>query len=196
MIANYEKSKEEQEATVRMFCTYCWKSLLNARKDIARRQERRAKRVRLFCDMRESELNRLTCPACGHCFESLFDVGGVGVTVADPDMADAIRALDADGQAIVLLHYFAEWPDGRIGTHLGIPRSTVQFRRNAALRLPRDLLEGRCGQCPTKPWSPPPMGTPLPPRRCWNTSTPPSTGCAPTPSSMRAGTPNTAWTRR
>ena len=37
MIANYEKSKEEQEATVRMFCTYCWKSLLNARKDIARR---------------------------------------------------------------------------------------------------------------------------------------------------------------
>ena len=108
MIANYEKSKEEQEATVRMFCTYCWKSLLNARKDIARRQERRAKRVRLFCDMRESELNRLTCPACGHCFESLFDVGGVGVTVADPDMADAIRALDADGQAIVLLHYFAE----------------------------------------------------------------------------------------
>lgn len=59
MIANYEKSKEEQEATVRMFCTYCWKSLLNARKDIARRQERRAKRVRLFCDMRESELNRL-----------------------------------------------------------------------------------------------------------------------------------------
>ena len=113
MIANYEKSKEEQEATVRMFCTYCWKSLLNARKDIARRQERRAKRVRLFCDMRESELNRLTCPACGHCFESLFDVGGVGVTVADPDMADAIRALDADGQAIVLLHYFAEWHRGR-----------------------------------------------------------------------------------
>ena len=146
MIANYEKSKEEQEATVRMFCTYCWKSLLNARKDIARRQERRAKRVRLFCDRRESELNRLTCPACGHCFESLFDVGGVGVTVADPDMADAIRALDADGQAIVLLHYFAEWPDGRIGTHLGIPRSTVQFRRNAALRLLRGLLEGRCGQ--------------------------------------------------
>ena len=65
MIANYEKSKEEQEATVRMFCTYCWKSLLNARKDIARRQERRAKRVRLFCDMRESELNRLTCPPAG-----------------------------------------------------------------------------------------------------------------------------------
>ena len=73
MIANCEKSKEEQEATVRMFCTYCWKSLLNARKDIARRQDRRAKRVRLFCDMREAELNRLSCPDCGHCFESLFD---------------------------------------------------------------------------------------------------------------------------
>lgn len=124
---------------MRMFCTYCWKSLLNARKDIARRQERRAKRVRLFCDMRESELNRLTCPACGHCFESLFDVGGVGVTVADPDMADAIRALDADGQAIVLLHYFAEWPDGRIGTHLGIPGP-----RSSSAGTPPC---GSCGTC-------------------------------------------------
>lgn len=146
MIANCEKSKEEKEATVRMFCTYCWKSLLNARKDIARRQDRRTKRVRLFCDMREAELNRLSCQECGHRFESLFDVGGMGVSVADPDIADAIRALDEDGQAIVLLHYFAEWPDGRIGSQLGIPRSTVQFRRNAALRLLRDLLEGRCGQ--------------------------------------------------
>ena len=144
MIANCEKSKEDQEATVRMFCTYCWKSLLNARKDIARRQDRRAKRVRLFCDMREGELNRLACPVCGHRFETLFDVGGMDVTVADPDIADAIRALDEDGQAIILLHYFAEWPDGKIGTRLGIPRSTVQFRRNAALRLLRETLEGRC----------------------------------------------------
>lgn len=146
MIANCEKSKEEKEAVVRMFCTYCWKSLLNARKDIARRRDRRAKRVRLFGEMRESELNKLACPVCVHCFESLFDVRGMGVTVSDPDIADAIRALDADGQAIVLLHYFAEWPDGKIGTHLGIPRSTVQFRRNAALRLLRETLEGKCGQ--------------------------------------------------
>ena len=73
----------------------------------------------------------------------MYDIGSIYQATS---VADAIRALDADGQAIVLLHYFAEWPDGRIGTHLGIPRSTVQFRRNAALRLLRGLLEGRCGQ--------------------------------------------------
>lgn len=142
MIATCEKSNEEKDTVVRMFCTYCWKSLLNARKDIARKQSRWERRVRLFSDMRESELIRLTCPTCVHYFESSFDVCGMSVTVSDSDIADAIRMLDADGQAIVLLHYFAEWSDGRIGITLGISRSTVQFRRTSALRLLRNMLEG------------------------------------------------------
>lgn len=142
MIANYEKSEEEKAGVVRMFCTYCRRSLINAKTDIIRKQARRARQERFFCDMRESELNRLSSPANIPPFEAVFNVYGLVVTVSDPDIADAIQTLDADGRAVVLLHYFAEWSDRKIGTHLGLPRSTVQFRRTNALRFLRILLGG------------------------------------------------------
>lgn len=140
MVVNYENEGARREAVVRMFCAYCRRSLENARTDILRAQARHAKRVRLFSDMREGELNRLASPCAPTCHEVAFDAGGLEVVVSDPDVADALRELDDSERAIVLLRYFADWPDGRIGAHLGIPRSTVQFRRTSALRLLRTLL--------------------------------------------------------
>ena len=142
MIANYEKEGVGKDAVVRMFCSYCRRSLENARTDIMRAQARRSKRERLFSDMRDAELNRLTAPCPASCREAVFDAGGMEVVVADPDIAAALRKLDDHHRAVILLGYFAEWSDRAIGTHLGVPRSTVQFRRTRALRILRALLEG------------------------------------------------------
>lgn len=129
------------DAVVRMFCAYCRRALDNARTDTFRAQARRSRRERPFSDMRESELCRLSAPFVPLGEEAVFDVCGWGIGVSDPEIADAISQLDAQGQAIILLHYFADWPDGAIGAELGLPRSTVQFRRTSALRLLRALLE-------------------------------------------------------
>lgn len=141
MQSNYEKKGVEKDATIRMFCAYCRRSLANARTDTYRWKARNAQRERLFSDMRESELNRLVAPCTEPCSESVFDVYGMAIGVNDPEIADAIRQLDESGRAVVLLHYFADWSDRRIGMELGLPRSTVQFRRAAALRLLREALE-------------------------------------------------------
>ena len=124
-----------------MFCAYCRRALLNARTDAMRRQARRARRERLFSEMGERELARLASPSPFPPDETVFDIGGKPIGVGDPDLAEALGALSWEDRAIVLLSFFAGWADRRIGSELGLPRSTVQWRRARALRTMRGMLE-------------------------------------------------------
>lgn len=136
MISDYEKT-----ATAREFFAYCKRTLVNARTDVMREKEKSARRERLFSDMRDSELNQLASPRLEACPEVVFDANGKKIGVMDLDIANALYLLDGSERAIILLSYFADWSDGRIATDLGLPRSTVQFRRTHALRKLRSLLE-------------------------------------------------------
>lgn len=134
-------SNEEKEALVKMFCAYCRKTLRNARTDMARMRRRDERLETLFCDMHESELNRLAAPDAFSCGEVVFEVAGREVVVLEGTLSDAMLRLREDERAIVLLYYFAEWTDRKIADELGCPRSTVQFRRSKALRVMRAYLE-------------------------------------------------------
>lgn len=124
-------SNDKQEALVRMFCAFCKRVLLNSRNDILRAQARHAQHEVAFTDMREEELAAIAAPKPAH--TTVFNVLGREVVVLSDTVADAIRRLDARAQAIVLLYYFAEWPDREIAEVLGVSRSTVQACRQAAL---------------------------------------------------------------
>lgn len=143
MKPRYKQGSADEEAVVRMFCAYCRRTLANARTDYLRERSRNAGRERLFSDMREAELNRLVAPEAEPRPVAVFEVGGAQVGVADPEISSAIRRLCATDQSIVLMRYFAEWSDGRIGVELGLPRSTVQWRRANALDTLRVLLGDR-----------------------------------------------------
>lgn len=134
-------SKHTKDEVVRMFCAYCRRTLLNARTDVMRRKAHRSRREKLFCEMSEQEINRLVSPLPFTSAETVFDVGGKHIGVNDPDLAEALGALSWEDRAIILLSFFAGWADRRIGMELGLPRSTVQWRRTRALRTMRKMLE-------------------------------------------------------
>ena len=137
--------ESDKKAQLKMFCAYCRRTLRNARTDILRHELRDARRETLFSDMRESELNRLASPECAFGEEVTFNVLGREVVVVGTELADAIYSLAKEEQAVILLHYFADWTDRRIAEEFGCPRSTVQFHRAKALgRLRAYLGEEAC----------------------------------------------------
>lgn len=133
-------SEGERVAAVKMFCAYCRRTLRNARTDIIRMRTRVARRETVFSDMRRGEVDGLGADGEPMPAEDVFKLDGCEVVVMDADLADAIRCLAKADQTIILLYYFAEWTDGRIGVELGCPRSTVQFRRSKALLALRARL--------------------------------------------------------
>lgn len=134
---------EKKDALVRMFVSYCRKTLLNARTDVLRERSRRRKHETLFCDLRQDEIESLSGLQGIPDNEVIFLAAGKPIGVKDSTLSDALLTLTPDEQAIVLLSYFAGWSDRRIGEDMGFPRSTVQNRRIRALaRLSEILTEG------------------------------------------------------
>lgn len=135
--------EERKDALLRMFLSYCRKTLLNARTDILRERTRMRKREVLFSDLPKETLDALMAWQQLPDEEVVFNVFGKPIGVADDALACALACLVPEEQAIVLLSYFAGWSDRRIGEELGFPRSTVQHRRARALaRLGGILTEG------------------------------------------------------
>lgn len=132
-----------EEEIIRMFCTYCRRTLLNAKTDFYREQSRYAKHEQLFSDMRETERNKLTT-GCAPSFPSTyFSVYGMCIPVSDFDVSEALSQLEMFPRTIILLYYFAGWSDKEIGQKMNIPRSTIQNQRtNTLLRLREILTEG------------------------------------------------------
>lgn len=134
--------EEKMDALVRMFLSYCRKTLVNARTDVMRERRRRRKREILFCEMRPCELESLMQFSELPQREEVFDAFGKPIGVSDERLASAIACLPETEQAIVLLSYFAGWSDRRIGEDMGCPRSTVQSRRMRAIARLGEILKG------------------------------------------------------
>lgn len=56
-------------------------------------------------------------------------------------LEEALRTLPEDRRRPILLYYFFEMSDAKIGKLLSLPRSTVQHRRTRALELLKQYLE-------------------------------------------------------
>ena len=96
---------------------------VNACLDIARRRRRRVIEV---------ELDPIDGPA-------ITDISGA---LADREIVDtAMRRLDEDGRAIVVLHYFLGMPLTDVAATLGIPIGTVKSRLHRALGEMRVAVE-------------------------------------------------------
>lgn len=133
-------SNEEKRAIERMFKSYCKHTLRNAQIDALREKSRYSKHEKLISDLSYMELNELCEYFDYEQLPVIFNVFGYPIIVKNIELADAIEALDEGDRAIILLFYFADWSDGRIGKLMNRPRSTVQFRRSRALSILRNLL--------------------------------------------------------
>ena len=70
-----------------------------------------------------------------------FQVQGIGVTVKDEKLADALTALSDEKRDIVLLAYFLDMTDQEIAEALNIVRRTVQYKRTSSLKEMKKRLE-------------------------------------------------------
>jgi RNA polymerase sigma-70 factor, ECF subfamily len=96
---------------------------VNACLDLARRRRRRA---------REIELTSLHTPAV---------IDGAGAFAERELLADALRRLDPEWRAIVVMHFYLGMPLPDVAATLGIPLGTAKSRLHRAVALMRTTLE-------------------------------------------------------
>ena len=123
------------------FNGFCKRTLkheaINAHKQTKRQQLREV----TFSDLAPHEENQLY--TLDTYFENeaaeAFNVGGKKIT--PKLLSDALHSLPEDKRKAVLLYYFFEKSDVEIAEELGIPRSTVQYRRTSSFELLKRYLE-------------------------------------------------------
>jgi len=72
-----------------------------------------------------------------------FDTSIGSIIVNDPNIAEIIPDLPDIQREIILLYYIAEKTDREIGEILNIPRSTVQGKRDAAIKILKKIMEDK-----------------------------------------------------
>lgn len=71
----------------------------------------------------------------------VFSVKGIDIKVYDHTLAELLQYIPQDRRAVILLCFFLDLNDIEIGQILHIKSNTVKYRRNAALKRLRELLE-------------------------------------------------------
>ena len=71
----------------------------------------------------------------------VFETQGHQISVADDRLGGALSQIESAGRDLLLLAYFLDLSDREIGAPLGIPRSTIQRRRQRFLDQMKQLLK-------------------------------------------------------
>lgn len=132
--ASFERGKE------RAFDAYCKKVLRNFARDLYRRQARLSRWEAPFSALSPNLPEPSTWDAYPAVEAVPFEVDGYAVHVFDERIAKALLLLAPELCRIVLLAYFMQFSDPEIAQQLGVPRSTVQYRRSKALSQLSTLL--------------------------------------------------------
>jgi RNA polymerase sigma-70 factor, ECF subfamily len=106
------------------FDAWLHRLLVNACLDTLRRRRRRPIEV---------ELTPISGPT----------VGDIATVVADRALLDdALRRLEPDGRAVIVMHYFLGMPIPDVAVALGIPLGTAKSRLHRSLARMRTAIEG------------------------------------------------------
>lgn len=125
-----------------MFDSFCKRVIKNAFRD-----QMKALRSRLYWELLVPDITK-----CFHLAtwndhypsdSFLLKVGGYNSVLSDEILYLAVKKLSREQQHIIILSYWYGFRDKEIAQAVNIPRSTVNYRRNAALKKLRSLLGGR-----------------------------------------------------
>lgn len=125
------------------FDAFCKKVLRNEARDFFDELIRRRSREISFSEIPVEVMEQLSY--CDEYFteERTFDVLGYIVQISSDELAEAIAALPAQRRDIILLSYFLDMTDREIAELLNMVRSSVTYRRAAALKLLKELIGGK-----------------------------------------------------
>lgn len=107
-------------------------------KNYYRELGRRAKHEIPFCDVTETDLNHVVATDEYSLGYTVFPVYGAEVHVYDERLCEAIKVLSERQRNIVLMFYFLEMSDIKIGEIIGISRCSVYRSRMRTLNIIRE----------------------------------------------------------
>lgn len=123
------------------FDSYCKHVLRNEAKDIQRQLARKRKVEISFSDLSDMDLNQLYVFDDYKTDKNFFHVINEQVALQSSHLSSALKKLSDTKQKVILLSYFLEMTDQEIGETLNVARSTIQYRRSAALKELKTEME-------------------------------------------------------
>ncbi|ELY8694382.1 sigma-70 family RNA polymerase sigma factor [Listeria monocytogenes] len=124
------------------FDSYCKKILRNETRNIYKEIERLKKYEVSMESLSEKELGKHVIYESNMSSEFLFFVENVGMVIVTGEIiAEAIKLLPKEKQAIILLSYILGMSDRKIAEELNLVRRTVSRRRNRTLAELKKIME-------------------------------------------------------
>ena len=129
------------------FNAYCKHTLRNELINASKESKRRQQREVIFSDLAPHEERQLFTVDKYFANEEKDDAFRVGdMKITAKLLAEALRTLPDEKRKAVLLYYFVNKSDVEIAEELGIPRSTVQYRRTSSFEQLKRYLEERADE--------------------------------------------------
>lgn len=133
-----EEFHSYQEQTFDSFCKSVIRNeSIDAFRELAYRREHEVE----FSALSASELAALHCKTDFNTYRKNYSVLGYVIEVCDPALGENLQFMSAQFRDIILLSYFLDYTDFEIGNLLHVNKSTVRYRRVAALRRLKKMLE-------------------------------------------------------
>ena len=141
---NNERFEWQTRCEFNAYCKHTLRNeLINASKESKRRQQREV----IFSDLAPHEERQLFTVDKYFANEEKDDAFRVGdLKITAKLLAEALRTLPDEKRKAVLLYYFVNKSDVEIAEELGIPRSTVQYRRTSSFEQLKRYLEERADE--------------------------------------------------
>ena len=131
-----------QKTSIRyQFEVYCKKVIRGERCDYLRQVIRRSEQEISFSDLPIDALLRIGVLDAYPSSYYVFETQGHRISISDDRLGEALSQIESAGRDLPLLAYFLDLCDREIGALLGIPRSTIQRRRQRFLDQMKQLLK-------------------------------------------------------
>jgi len=124
------------------FDCFCKKVLKYKARDYSAKLRRRAEREVNFSELSTYGLENQAVTDRYFDDEHIFSVNDENVSLADGELAEALKEPSPDKREIILLSYFFDMTDMEIGKQMNLVRRTVAYRRTSSLRELKKIMEG------------------------------------------------------
>jgi RNA polymerase sigma factor (sigma-70 family) len=131
-----------QQSIQHQFDAYGKKVLKYAARDIYRRLARQAEREISLSEFPEDGTNIIAVFDEYFEEERQFTALGFSVAIKSELLAEALKSLPERQREIIMQYYFLGMSDREISETGNDPRSTVSYKRNAALKKLLEIMEG------------------------------------------------------
>lgn len=123
------------------FEAYCEKAMEYHAKKVLRSEYRWRSRFTGFPDLGKRELNYCKTYDSYDVFSSWLVLGNCRIRIENDMLYEVLMSLPERRLEIIILSYFYDWTDKRIGEKMNLKRSSIQYNRAKTLLMIKERLE-------------------------------------------------------